>query len=442
MVDTNVDTDVEANPAGETPSDRPRLLMLTHRIPYPPDRGDRIRAFHMLKFLATRYDVSLVSTSEEPAWLQHHQLLAGIADEVLLWPITKTGSRLRGVKALLAGRAVTPACFYRGGLANSILQWHEKRPFDVVLTFCTGMIRYARLLTGMKYGPRVSVDMPRPKHILDLVDVDSVKWASYAKASRSPKRLIYATEAKRLRRIEAGDRDDLDVVCVISEHEAKVYQEQVNPKIDPVVVGNGVDMAYFAATPDADKKMLLFVGVLDYKPNVDGVIWFVKQVFPKLRAKSPDVTFQIVGRNPTRRIEELAQVDGVEVVGSVPDVRAYLYDAAVIVAPLRIARGVQNKVLEAMACQRTVVASPGAAEGIDADAGVHLVVADEPEAWVDELHGLLNDRERRTAIGIAGRARIEERYNWATQLKPLEAQIEALLERKVAPASTPVTSQA
>ena len=411
-------------------SRKKRVLMLTHRMPYPPDRGDRIRSYHLLKLLSKHFDIALACTSNEPSWLQHHQLLSTMADRVELQPITDFGSNVRGVRALVTGHAITPASFYRQGLADAIRRWHEQAPFDAVLTFCTGMVHYARLVTqpqsrrnaGVMPGKQVdaeSIEKVPVRHVLDLVDVDSQKWASYAEQSRSPMKIVYGAEATRLRRIESGQFDHFDAVTVVSQTEADCYKENVGDHAGLQVVGNGVDMRYFSPQPDSDSHKVVFVGVLDYKPNYEGVAWFVEHVLPRLRKRVADAEFMIVGRNPTTKVKQLSLELGVNLVGSVPDVRSYLAEAAAVIAPLRIARGVQNKVLEAMSCQRPVVCSPGAAEGIDATTDKHFLVADHPDRWADYLEKLLTDKSYRQSIAAAARKRIEECYTWEEQLKPM-----------------------
>ncbi|MEX2216610.1 MAG: TIGR03087 family PEP-CTERM/XrtA system glycosyltransferase [Phycisphaeraceae bacterium] len=400
-----------------------RVLMLTHRLPYPPDRGDRIRSYHLLKLLSKHFDVALASTSDEPAWLQHHQLLSTMATRVDLQPITKRGSQIRGFMSLLTGQAITPTSFFRLGLADTIRLWHQQKPFDAVLTFCTGMVQYARIVTqpGRRSGGAdASAPAPAPvRHVLDLVDVDSQKWAAYAKSSHIPMKWVYAIEARRLRRIEAGEYDRFDAVTVVSQTEADCYRNHVGEHPGLRVVSNGVDMNYFCPQPDPNNHSLVFVGVLDYKPNYEGIAWFVEKVMPKLRKRVPDAVFNIVGRNPTDRVKRLSLNDGVELIGSVPDVRVHLRDASVAIAPLQIARGVQNKVLEAMSSRRAVVASPGASQGVDAVDGEHLLVASEPDQWVDTIEKLFNDADLRARLGAAARARIEERYTWDQQLMPM-----------------------
>jgi len=418
----------DSSPATEGSADRRlRVLMLTHRLPYPPDRGDRIRSYHMLKELTRHFDVAIACTSDEPVWLQHHQLLSTLANRVAIQPISTPVSKYKSLVALATGQSITPCYHYRTGLADTILQWHEEAPFDVVLTFCTGMIHYARLIAPDKKHPLVRSNQ-RPsgktaytpvRHILDLVDVDSLKWRSYAKHTWPPLSWAYRTEARRLSKIEAGQLDHFDAVTVVSDSEAQAYRENIADHPGLAVIGNGVDLNYFTPLPDTDSKTIVFVGVLNYKPNVEGVAWFVHHVFGLLRKQVGDARFLIVGRHPTPRIEELGNQPGVEVIGSVPDVRDYLKEASAVIAPLRIARGVQNKVLEAMACCRSVVCSPQAAEGIQARNQEHLFVADQPDQWVTQLQRVLNDPVIRQRVAHAARKHVEENYSWKEQLSPL-----------------------
>lgn len=410
---------MQSDPLEGTKTRRKRVLMLTHRLPYPPDRGDRIRSFHLLKLLAKHFDVAIACTSDEPVWLQHHQLLSTMAQRVELQPITKHGSQFRGVMAMLTGNAVTPASFYRQGLADAIELWHEQKPFDCVLTFCTGMVHYARLLMNKKPKPGAAASAAPLRHVLDLVDVDSQKWASYSKSSAIPMKWVYGMEARRLRAVESGQQDHYDAITVVSQTEADCYRQHVGNHPGLAVVGNGVDMNYFAPQSDPNNHHFCFVGVLDYKPNYEGVEWFVENVMPKLLERVPDAVFHIVGRNPTERVKRLSLKPGVEVVGSVPDVRVHLRECSAVIAPLQIARGVQNKVLEAMSSQRAVVCSPGAAQGVEGTDGEHLLVAHTPEQWVQHLENVFTNQDLRRHIAANARQRIEERYTWDKQLEPM-----------------------
>ena len=312
---------------------------------------------------------------------------------------------------------------FRQGLADTSVQWHEQEPFDAIMTVCTGMVPYARLLIDPRYTKRHTfmANLPTPRHVLDLMDVDSVKWATYAKQSWPPMSWVYGAEARRLRRVEAGGYDTFYALTVVSEAEAEAYRDHVGESDRLHAIGNGVDLDYFTPQDDPGSAChtICFVGVLNYRPNADGVTWFAQRVMPLLRQRVPDATFQIVGRHPTPKIEELANIEGVDVVGSVPDVRSYIQRSAAVIAPFRIARGVQNKVLEAMACQRVVVCSPEAHEGIDAVDGEQLLVAHEPEQWVAQLRDVFDKHERRQRIAAAARQCVERTYSWEQRLGPL-----------------------
>lgn len=387
--------------------------MLTHRVPYPPDRGDRIRAYHLLRHLAAHVDVSLACVSDEPVTDDQRAVLADLTAQLAIQPIGPAWSRARGVAALAAGRAVTPAIFYRRSLARRVASWHHHMPFDAVLTFCTGMVGYAM---DLQRGPH------RPRHVLDLVDVDSLKWARFAAESKPPMRWVYAAEARRLAPIERGG-EWVDAITVISDNEARAYRHEIGLAANLHVVENGVDADFFRPLPDCpragDTPTITFVGVLDYKPNIDGVAWFAREVLPDVLRRQPRARLRIVGRNPAPAVRALGQVRGVDVIGPVPDVRTHLAESAVVIAPLLIAPGVQNKVLEAMASARAVVCTPAAAAGIDAVTNIHLLTADDASTFAYHVARLLGDTTKRTAVAAAARRRIEERYAWGRALAPM-----------------------
>ncbi len=387
------------------------MLLLTHRVPYPPDRGDRIRSYHLARVLSKHFDLDIACCSDEDTPDHDRRQLEPLAQRVAIQRISWLVGRARGGMALGVGQAITPAIFYRRRLANTIRAWHRDKPFDAVLTFCTGMTLYSRELIERQ-------DF-RGRHVLDLVDVDSVKWQNYASMTNPPMRFAYAAEAKLLREIEAGRHDRFDAITVVSDAEAQAYRGCVREDAPLHVVPNGVDLDYFAPLPDAEGKTLLFVGVLNYRPNAQGIAWFIEGVLPGLRRRVPGTRLIVVGKHPTRGLRRLAQREGVELVGQVPDVREYLKQATAVIAPLRVTMGVQNKVLEAMSSGKAVIASPGAARGIEASDGQHLLVADDPGQWVEQCHRVLTDGLVRKQLAAAARRRVEERYTWDTCLAPM-----------------------
>ncbi len=395
-----------------------RVLLLTHRVPYPPDRGDRIRSYHLLKLLSRHFEVGLACTTQEEVTVEHRQVLSSLAGRLAIQPIRPAMGKVRGAAALAMGQPITPSLFYDRRLAKTIVNWHQKRPFDAVLTFCTGMIRYARLLTHPAYRPPALAGV-RPIHVMDLVDVDSLKWRAYAKSATGPMKWVYAAESKRLARVEAGAEDRFDRVSVISAPEARAYRQNLREHPGLTVVENGVDLDYFSPLPDRAGHTAVFVGVLNYRPNIEGVEWFVRRVLPRVQDKLPDAKFLIVGRDPTPQVKALRNHPGVEVVGTVPDVRPYLEQASAVVAPLKVARGVQNKVLEAMASARGVVCTPQAADGIRALPGRHLLVGESSKPFAKYVLALMRDDQYRQQVAAAARRCVQRRYNWPQALGPM-----------------------
>jgi sugar transferase (PEP-CTERM/EpsH1 system associated) len=255
---------------------------------------------------------------------------------------------------------------------------------------------------------------------VDLVDVDSQKWLDYGAFDRGPRARLYRMEGTRLRQLEQTLPSWARAVTLVSDAEAELFRQFCS--WDGVhAVTNGVDLDYFRPmAPAPPEDGCVFVGALDYRPNVDAVTWFGKEVWPRLRRRRPDARLRLVGRRPVPEVTALARVAGIEVVGQVPDVRPYLAGAAVVVAPLRIARGLQNKVLEAMAMGLAVVATAKAHEGLEARPGEHLCVVDAPAAFADTVTDLLGSPERRQALGRAARRFVEAHHSWSASMAKLD----------------------
>jgi len=417
------------------------VLLLTHRVPYPPDRGDRIRSYHLLKLLARHFEVALACTTTQEVTTEHRHVLSQLAGRLAIQRTNPVLSKLRGAAALATGRPITPSLFYEPRLAKKIVAWHDDKPFDAVLTFCTGMVRYGRLLMHPAHRPP-QLTGASPINVLDLVDVDSLKWSAYAINTPGPMKLVYAAEAKRLARIEAGIQDRFDGVSVISEAEASAYREHLRDHPGLTVVENGVDLKYFSPMPDRASSVAVFVGVLNYKPNIEAVEWYIREVMPLVQKKLPDAEFHVVGRDPTPRVKALKNHPGVKVIGSVPDVRPYLKQASAVVAPLLVARGVQNKVLEAMASRRAVVCSPQAADGIRALSGRHLLVGDSPKTFARYVVALMRDDDYRRQVSAAARRCVERRYNWPGALRPMVKLLGGGLRESAGSVTPPIADAA
>ncbi len=389
----------------------------------------------MLRVLRAHFDLDVACTSAEPVDPAQRRTVESLADRLAIEPLRPQWCALRAAGAVLSGQAITPAWHWTRPLARTIRRWHLEAPFDAVLTSCTGMVRYA--LDLMNANPTAEPSrtvgpgrpLRRPAHVLDLMDVDSLKWQHYGATSRAPRRWLYELEARRIRRIERATEPPADALVVISDAEADAYRQHVGNHPNLIVASNGVGLDRFQPLADGGAPTLLFVGVLNYRPNVEGIGWFVRHVLPALRrphGKVQRVRLIVVGRHPTAAVKALGKEPGVQIVGSVPDVRPYLERSSVVIAPLRIAQGVQNKVLEAMASARAVVASPQAAQGISAESGQHLMIADEPSQWVQQIETLLCDALHRRRIAAAARQRVEQVYDWSVRLAPIVEQLKQL----------------
>jgi sugar transferase (PEP-CTERM/EpsH1 system associated) len=386
------------------------ILMLTHRVPYPPDRGDRIRSFHLLKFLAARAEISLACTTTEPVATETQQILHDLCARFEICPLTNAGRAARAAWSLATGRSATAGYFWHSRLAATISDWARQEKFDAVLCYCSGMFRYTQLrqLAGAKL-------------VVDLVDVDSQKWLECSQHARWPKSWLYRVESKRVARLEKQVASEADAVTVISAEEQTLFGK-IAPGGAAVVAGNGVDLEYFRVRPElpaVEPHTCCFVGVLDYAPNVDGVDWFCTRVWPAVRASVPDAKFLIVGKSPNETVRRLAKLDGVELHPDVPDVRPYMSRSAVAIAPLRFARGVQNKVLEAMAMGKAVVATPQSLEGLHSAAQGALLETVRPEEWFDRIISLFNDRPQVAQVGRMARTYVEHWHSWEACLEPL-----------------------
>ncbi|MEA3001552.1 MAG: hypothetical protein QOH81_340 [Sphingomonadales bacterium] len=397
------------------------ILFLAHRIPYPPDRGDKIRSWHELKHLSRLARVHLACFADDAADAAHlpalREALNGRLGEARV-EVRRTGKAVAGARALLEGRPVSLALFDSHGLRAFVRRLLATRDIGMIFAFSGQMAQFV--------PPRAP-----QRFVMDFGDMDSEKFASYAEEGglMAP---IHRREARILFAHEREVAARADVSLFVSDAEAGLFRDRVKlPGADIRALQNGVDLRFYdpaavVAPAEAPHPLIVFTGQMDYAPNIDAVSWFAAEVLPML----PGITFAIVGRKPSEAVRKLAG-ERVIVTGAVNDVRAWLAAADIVVAPLRIARGIQNKVLEAMAMARPVVASPAAFEGIDAKPGRDLVVADGAEEQARAIGDLLADPPAAAAIGKAARRRMEQAYRWEAQLAPL-AEILGLGKRKAA----------
>jgi sugar transferase (PEP-CTERM/EpsH1 system associated) len=390
------------------------LLFLAHRMPYPPDKGEKIRAWNVFLHLARTHRMHLGCFVDDPADAAHLPALAAHCADLAAIPIERRRQTLRALARVRPGRPLTFGYFddarlrrwVGGKLAGGI---------DRVFVHCSAVAPYV-------------IAAPGVRSVLDMVDVDSAKYAAYAARARGPLRLLWAREARTLLAFERRAAAAFSRTLFVSAAEARLFAT-LAPEAEGRIgwFSNGVDFSYFSpATPGATPyppggPVAVFTGTMDYRPNIDAVAWFARAVLPLLRPRVPGLRFAIIGANPAAEVRRLAGPE-VLVSGRVADVRPYLAHAAVAVAPLRIARGIQNKVLEAMAMARPVVASPEAAEGLRVIPGREVLLAAEPAAFAEAVGAVLAGRH--PGLGAAARAAVEERYAWSATLAGLEALLE------------------
>ena len=406
---------------------KPELLFLAHRIPYPPDRGDKIRSWHVLQHLGRFATVHLACFADDETDAAHlpalREAMGGSLGEAFVTPI-RPGKLRWLAKAYTQRLTINEAAMSSAGLQHFVDRIVAARPLASLYAYSVQMARF------------VPANFRHP-FVMDFVDFDSAKYADYARASGLASRLVYEREARKMLALEKATAARADVSLFVSEAEAALFRAAAQlPQADIRAMSNGIDLSYydpaggFVPIEAPPTPLLVFTGQMDYRPNVEAVRAFARDVMPVLR-QTCDARFAVVGRRPDPSVCELDGKNGVIVTGEVPDVRPWLAAAAVVVAPLRIARGIQNKVLEAMAMARPVVASAGAYEGIDAVPGRDLLVAESAGAQAEAVISLLAAPERAVAMGLAARQRMIEHYSWDAQLAPLAGML-GLKARKAA----------
>ncbi len=390
------------------------LLYLAHRIPFPPNKGDKIRSWRTLEHLARRFRVHLGAFVDDADDFQHEEHLKGVCETVALVPLDRNMATTRSVVGFLTGEALTLP-FYRDARMKSAVAAARSKGLVAEMAFSSSMAQY---LAQKATAPR----------IVDLCDADSAKWAEYARRKGWPMSAVYAREGRTLAEAETKIINWAEATFAISEEEADLLGSRDGVSKEVAWFCNGVDIDYFKPTAPGEQRCdAVFVGAMDYWANVDAALWFLNEIWPGVRAERPDARFAIVGSNPAAEIMGRGGRDGVTVTGRVADVRPFVAGARVVVAPMRIARGVQNKVLEAMAMGKAVVTTPAGLEGIDATMGAEAIAVASPDSFVREVLRLIEDKSAAETIGAAARARILADYEWPTQLARLDATLSRLI---------------
>jgi polysaccharide biosynthesis protein PslH len=396
-----------------------KILFLTQRLPYAPNRGDRVRAYHEIRALARRHEIHLVSLVHDREEASHADDVKAVVASVTTIAVTRLRNLVRGAVRLGTRIPMTHVLLDGPSARPALDRLSAKVAPDLVFAFCSSMARFA-----------METPLDSVPFVLDMVDVDSFKWAALADGGAPWRRWILRREARLLQRFEARAARAARAVWVVNDREAALLAGVAGPGVSVQAIQNGVDLAHNRPPgPPPDSEDVVFCGVMDYEPNERGAAWLASEVWPTVRAARPSARFVIVGSNPTRRLRDLAARDpSIVVTGTVPDVRPFLWNAAVSAAPLFVARGVQNKVLEAVAAGVPVVVTSAVREGLPAEVQGACDEADTPADFARCLLALLSippaaRRSRATSANVEG-------LTWESRLAPMMAAIETARTRR------------
>jgi sugar transferase (PEP-CTERM/EpsH1 system associated) len=402
-----------------------KLLYLAHRIPYPPNKGDKIRSYHELcAFIERGHEVHLLAFADEISDLSYQVDLAHLCASTQIVPLHRNAAKLRAMTSLLINRPFSLGYFASQKMKSLVKRSIAEHEFDAIFVYSSSMAQYA---------PQELLS----RAIMDLVDMDSEKWRDYARLKRGAWAWLYELEWKRLRKYEHAIVSRFAYTIVTTQREASLLSEldEFTRHARLRVITNGVDLDEYYAEGRMIRltsPRLVFVGAMDYYANVDGARWFVEEILPLIREREPRTEFFIVGANPTREVKKLGERQGVTVTGYVDDVRPYLQAATACVVPLRIARGVQNKLLEAMAAGRAIVATKEAAAGLCVEDGEQLLVAQTSRAFADAVIRVIREEPLRKNLAARARHFVEIHHDWAPLLNEAVRLTESMVARNSA----------
>ena len=387
-----------------------RIFFVSQRVPYPPDRGDKITTFHEIQHLSKSHDVHVFCLGDGAEDLKNTSGLATIVKSVDAVALSRPRAFLRLVKALFDGTPLSVAFFSEPKLHSIIRRKFRELSPDVIFVYSSNVAQFAE-------------HFPHTPRIMQFGDLDSLKFQRYSQCFKLPKRWLYALEAKRLLRHERHVARTFSYSLLCTDSEKHDFDRLIG--VSHIrVVRNGVDLEYYC--PQGQTKRagsIIFTGVMDYAPNVDAVVWFCDKIFPLVRRDVPEASFVICGKNPSSEVRALGTRPGITVTGQVPDTRGYMDVAKVFVAPLRIARGIQNKVLEALAMGLPVVSSKPTWEATRLPEGEGIVAAEDTSEFAHYVVRMLTDETYRASMAQRARLAVERNYTWAAQLKLLDQTI-------------------
>jgi polysaccharide biosynthesis protein PslH len=391
-----------------------RVFFVCRRVPFPPDRGDKIATFNEIRHLSARHEVHIFCLGDGAEDLANIAGLRKYAESVSTAPVGALTIRLRALKALLTGEPLSVAALDEASLHTAIRKKFAELQPDLIIVYSCNVAQFAE-------------HFPSVPRIMQFGDLDSLKWRQYAEHSRIPLKWVYAIEERRLLAYEQRIARGFSTALVHTEVEKRDF-ERLIPGVPVAVVGNGVDLDYFRPTGATKRPAsIVFTGVMDYRPNIDAVVWFCNEILPMVQSEIPEASLVVCGSRPALPVQQLARRKGITVTGWVPDTRPYLAAAEIFIAPLRMARGVQNKVLEALAMGLPCVASTAAWSGTVIPEGEGILVADRPEDFAGHVIGLLRDADWRSGMARRARAAAEANYRWDVQMARLDRAIASAL---------------
>ncbi|MEE9355078.1 MAG: TIGR03087 family PEP-CTERM/XrtA system glycosyltransferase [Methylococcaceae bacterium] len=381
------------------------LLFIVHRIPYPPNKGDKIRSFHFLKALTKHFRIYLGSFVDDREDWQYANELKKLCEEVFLLDLNPLQAKISSIEGFFTGQALSLPYYKNKQFQSWIDNTVRQKKIKKALIFSSVMAQFIRSEHNLEL-------------VSDFVDVDSDKWAQYAQKKKWLARFVYQRESKKLLKFERNVAKISKSITFVSENEAELFKNLAPESISKITfVNNGVDLDYFLPASKYefpyihDEFVITFTGAMDYWANCEAVIWLANDIFPKILNANPLSRFYIVGSQPTKAVLALSEKEGIIVTGRVDDIRPYIAHANLIVAPLRIARGIQNKVLEAMAMEKPVVVTPAAIEGIPISGQEDVIVAEQPDEFAKNVIKFMSGSNS-PKISKANRAFIIDKFGW------------------------------
>lgn len=389
-----------------------RILFACHRLPYPPKRGGKIRPFNIIRHFAEQgHRVTVGSLARSDEELEEGQGLRDYCDKLLVGSIGKWSAVAQMVARLPTTAPSTMGYFYSAALHKDMRDEIASGEYDLVFVHCSSASQYMRSQSGIP-------------SILDFGDMDSQKWLDYSSFKPQPLALGYWLEGTKLEREERRLAGQFDVCTCTTKAELEFLNGMEAARYTSWFP-NGVDTEFFAPDDELyDPNEICFIGRMDYYPNQQAMVNFCGKILPEIQISRPATTLTIVGADPSSEIRALGSMPGVTVTGTVDDVRSYVRRAALSVAPLAIARGTQNKILESMAMGVPVVASAVAAGGVDAIPGEQILIANDDAEFGQQILNLLEDVDARNTLSTAARQRMVSHHNWASSMAMLDKIVE------------------